>query len=260
MAIVYRNNGAWGVGKGGRLTSLEGDGNFYDHEQRIETLEETAAAGGIYQITVVGNELTVEMTDGSTFGPFLLSTATWAFRGEWQPDEIYVASDVISREGSLYQVLNNHTSVSPFDDEDGDSNGPYYNLVLVAPGQPYDIGMYTGETIPSDGEVFLLHVASRSFVISETFGQSVAYLNVPCEHDLELAIYRNYEQIGTLLFEVGTDVISPAGQYGTFLPMSPDEEIQFTRFDLLRIMAPLTPYTTPAGLAITLCGRTGTVS
>ena len=260
MAIIYRNNGAWGTGKGARLTSLEGDGNFYDHEQRINELESVAAVGGIHEITVIGNQLTIEMTDGSTFGPFSLQNATWTWRGEWLPATVYLSGDIISYEGALYLVLTNHTSEASFDGDAEDVNGLRYSNILSAPGQPYDIGLYSGETIPTDGELFMLHVASRSFVISDNFGQSVAYLNVPCEHDLELAIYRNYERIGTLLFEVGTDVISPAGQYGTFLPMSPNEEIQFTRFDLLRIMAPLTPYTTPAGLAITLCGRTGTVS
>ena len=81
--------------------------------------------------------------------------------------------------------------------------------------------MYAGDTFPNDGSILLQHVATRSFVISPLFGQSVAFLNTAVEHDLELPIYQNETQIGTLLFEVGIDTHSPDGQSGTFLPLSP---------------------------------------
>ena len=40
MPLVYRNAGAWGAGKGARLTSLEADGNVYDLDVRVQSLEQ----------------------------------------------------------------------------------------------------------------------------------------------------------------------------------------------------------------------------
>ena len=39
MPLIYRNAGAWGPGKGARLTSLEADGNVYDLDSRVLNLE-----------------------------------------------------------------------------------------------------------------------------------------------------------------------------------------------------------------------------
>ena len=87
--------------------------------------------------------------------------------------------------------------------------------------------MYAGDTFPNDGSILLQHVASRSFVISETFGQSVAFLNTAVEHDLELPIYQNETQIGTLLFEVGIDTHSPDWAVRHIPAAIADEEFQF---------------------------------
>jgi len=76
MAIVYRGTGAWGVGKGSNLTAAEIDGNFWDHEGRIDTLETTpAAAVEISSITQAGDTITIHMDNGDTYGPFNLPYA-----------------------------------------------------------------------------------------------------------------------------------------------------------------------------------------
>ena len=71
MSIVYRNAGAWGAGKGARLTSMEVDGNFHGHELRITELEENPpSAVSISAISVSGNQITILLTDFDRVRPF----------------------------------------------------------------------------------------------------------------------------------------------------------------------------------------------
>ena len=104
------------LGKGARLTSLEGDGNFWDHEQRIAEMESNPpVAVSIYAIDVTGNQMTIVLTDSTELGPFTLPTNTWTWKGEWLPATVYFAGDLISQEGAIYLVLVNHTSDPSFD-------------------------------------------------------------------------------------------------------------------------------------------------
>lgn len=69
MTVTYRTAGAWGSGKGANLTAAEVDGNFYDHEQRIEDLEAGTAGSGdnpLVDVTVSGATLTKYYADSTT--------------------------------------------------------------------------------------------------------------------------------------------------------------------------------------------------
>lgn len=73
MVLVYRTAGAWGAGKGANLVPAEIDSNFWDHEQRIDTLETTPPEPNqISNITQTGNTITVHLQDGTSYGPFEL--------------------------------------------------------------------------------------------------------------------------------------------------------------------------------------------
>ena len=64
MPLIFRNAGAWGAGKGARLTSLEADGNVYDLDSRLLGLENNPpAAVSIDHFTVSGNALTIYLTN-----------------------------------------------------------------------------------------------------------------------------------------------------------------------------------------------------
>jgi len=76
MTITYRTAGPWGAGKGANLTPAEVDANFHDLKQAIDTLATNPATPvQIANITVSGSQMTVVMSDGSTFGPFTLPRA-----------------------------------------------------------------------------------------------------------------------------------------------------------------------------------------
>ena len=100
MAIVYRTAGAWGGGKGSNLTAAEVDSNFYDLHGRVDTLESgSMAPAEIDDITVLGREITITLTDARSFGPFDLPRTYFSWRGEWAPTTNYYSNDVVSVAG-----------------------------------------------------------------------------------------------------------------------------------------------------------------
>jgi len=134
MTIIYRTAGAWGAGKGANLTPAEVDGNFYDHEQRIETIEANPAqAVNIDYFTVSGNQMFAHMTDHSVIGPITIPVGTWTFKGEWQPATLYFAFDVVTFGTAVYLVNSEHTSEATFDPSASNSFGFIYNLILAEP-------------------------------------------------------------------------------------------------------------------------------
>lgn len=135
MTVIYRTAGAWGAGKGANLTPAEVDGNFYDHEGRIATLEGTPPTpNNIANITVSGSQFTVIMDDASTFGPFTIPTARWNWTGDWADATTYGVNDFFSDAdtGSIYVVIKGHTSAAPFDAAATSGGSPVYELVIDA--------------------------------------------------------------------------------------------------------------------------------
>lgn len=67
MTLTYRTTGAWGAGKGAPLTNEEGDGNIYDLDQRVMTIEENPSEPlQISNVTRSGNQLIFHLSDGTT--------------------------------------------------------------------------------------------------------------------------------------------------------------------------------------------------
>lgn len=66
--IIYRTSGTWGAGKGSNLTAAEVDGNFYDLEERVETLETYGAtAESITNVTSSGSTITFYTSSGAQY-------------------------------------------------------------------------------------------------------------------------------------------------------------------------------------------------
>lgn len=133
--MIYRTDGAWGTGKGGNLTPAEVDGNFYELDQRVESLEENPPAPAeIDTIALVGTQLTITLTDARVFGPFTLPRATFRYRGDFVGLTAYFANDFISVPGDgIYMVLVNHTSEASFDADREISSEAVYLLLYQEP-------------------------------------------------------------------------------------------------------------------------------
>lgn len=261
MPLIYRNAGAWGPGKGARLTSLEADGNIYDLDGRVRKLEDNPPeAIGIDHFSVSGNALTIVLSNGSTHGPFTLPSASWRWAGEWQPLTLYYTLDLVAQGGSIYLVQHNHTSDATFAADAEDVTGFRYARLIAPPDQPYDVGMFHAGAIPGDQSVLLQHVATRSFVVPIGFADSTAFLRNPVStENISLAIYKNADLIGHLEFNIDENVLGDGGQLGTFAGLTTPTEVPFSRTDRLTILAPDLVDTTASGLSITFAARTGTI-
>lgn len=109
MPILYR------ALKGAPLTAEEVDNNFKDLDTRLKSLEDSPPdAEGIASISVENGQMTLQGTQGNTFGPFALPKVFWKARGPWQKNTLYAPFDVVAYGTSLWGCLIGHTSGETF--------------------------------------------------------------------------------------------------------------------------------------------------
>lgn len=176
MTIIYRTTGAWGSGKGSPLTSAEVDGNFYDLSGRVTTLETVPPeAVSIDDITQTGSDLFIHMTDGNTFGPFTIDVPVWNFRGVWVALTNYSILDVFEYNGTVYQVIFDHTSAATFDPGANDGMGHNYYLVLLTlPADVLPLGGTTGQALIKTSDTDLdIRWATAAIPVGGTDGQLI---------------------------------------------------------------------------------------
>src|SRR5215472_11089806 len=94
--VNYVTSGAWGTGVNRPLHAAEVDGNFWNHEQRIETVEALEPGTGISSITQTSsNQIAITLTNGAVYY-FTLPPLELTFRGEWAPNTYYNVNDVVT--------------------------------------------------------------------------------------------------------------------------------------------------------------------
>jgi len=160
MPIIYRTAGPWGAGKGANLVAGEVDGNFYDVDRRLLTVEDNfpEAATGIAFFSVSGDLFYVHMTNGTIQGPFQLPSRKWNFRGEWLSSTNYQKDDVVTANGGVYLILLNHVSGSVFDPGANDGlSHDYYALLLTDPANVMPDGGLTGQ--------YLMKTSNTDYVV-----------------------------------------------------------------------------------------------
>ena len=148
MAITYRTNDItrWGAGKGSPLASSEIDSNVWQLFQMISGFSPIAPIG-IQSFSVGGASFYVQMTDGTSFGPYPLPITQWGFRGPWAPSTSYFQSDVITNSNSVYLVLFPHNSSGTFDPNANDGSGHNYYGLLFQPPVAIPAGGTTGQAL-----------------------------------------------------------------------------------------------------------------
>lgn len=254
MAITYRTDGDWGVGKGSDLDAVEIDENFYDLDTRIQTLIDNPPEGvGIDHFVIDGTLLTIVMTDATEHGPFVLPVAQWRWTGEWLPDTTYFVGDIIQNESNIYFVRVQHVSADEFDPGLFTVDGFVYILILAKASQPYDLGLFYNDVIGAGEEVLFQHVAVRASTIGANFINAQAYLRIATvDTAITVPIYINGEVVGTITFSPGVETDLLGGQYGTFTAVTPDVGIAIAVRDILAIGQPYELDSAAAGLSVTL--------
>lgn len=257
MTIKYRTAGDWGPGVGANLAPEDIDENFWELDQRVETLETTPPVPiSIDHFLIEGTLLTIILTNGTEHGPFVLPLAQWRWTGPWQPSTQYFVGDIVQNDGNLYFIRVQHISDTTFDPDLFTIDGEVYILIMARMDQPYDIGMFYNDLIESGSGLLMLHVAARAFEIPVNFADSQAFLHVPTTTTpITLPIYKDDGTgavlVGSLQFEPGAGV-SGSGQFGVFVTVDSVNPIEMAPGDRLSIGQPYEDDPTAASLSVTI--------
>lgn len=256
--ILFRTTDAlkWGTGKGSPLSAVEVDENFYEVITRIVDLEENPPMPvNIETIQVIGSQLTIFLSDGSSYGPFTLPVAQFRFRDEWLPIVEYLELDLVSVAGQgLFMVRLDHTSAATFDPDatDGDGHALYlkvfgedtyiYTTGFFYPGKP-------GTGLGAE-ELMLAHLFNESVYILTAVSGCYAKLITAPTADLEFEITKNGTSIGTITFTAPT----------TDGVIALTDDVQFDAEDILGVNSAAAIDTTAENLVVTLRGFRGTLT
>jgi hypothetical protein len=221
-ADILRWGIAGGLGTGGNLTPTQFDENMWAFLTRIQGLENNPPEGvGILNFTVVGSQLEVNMTDGSTRGPFTLPIAIFRDVGEWVNDLPLLPLDFFSVPNrGWYRTRVAHTtpaSPATFDpaaiDEDSGSptfGQPLYALVFGEDAAIYVIGFfYPGKPGLGieDGTAIAGHEFVHEVKLLAGLPGSKAKLRIASSIDLTYPLRKNdVTAIGSVNFAAGQTV------------------------------------------------------
>jgi hypothetical protein len=248
MSVVYRTSGAWGAGKGSVLLPTEVDNNFFQLMTRIAALQTNPAQPvNIASFTVTGSSFSVNLTDGTSKGPFTLPVAVFKWRGAWQPDTAYNAMDLLYLDNlGLYIVLQGFTSGSSFVPTLSLNSSACLTQVMGFPTL-YDLGFYIpgipGQGVASGAPMFQF-VASRPCYIpasSEADDAGQVYLQTPPSAQLSCTIGAGSSN------NVGSVVI-PSGSNAGYITLH--SAVSLSAGEVLAVYPPASP--SGAGLSVTL--------
>jgi len=138
MAVIYRTDGAWGSGKGSNLSPAEVDGNFYDIDTRVTSIEDNPVDPVVpTAINIEGSAFTMGLSNGDTLGPIAITMPMPTWRGPWNATVAYNELDFFTApDGGLGAVMIPHTSGLTFDwgELDGDTGLPLYRQLIGGSG------------------------------------------------------------------------------------------------------------------------------
>lgn len=206
----------WGSGDGagtdGRLSSLQGDENIWLLRGRVKDMEDNPpTAVSILGFTVIGSQMQVNMSDGSTQGPFDLPIATFRLVGEWVNSMALLKLDIftVEHDGVYFVNLPHTTPASPatFDPEATDGSGnPLYTKIFGDDPYIYDLGWFypgaPGQGI-DDGSPMAGHEIGRPVLFPTGLPDSKGSLRVAPASDLSFPIEINGVVKGSMDFASG---------------------------------------------------------
>lgn len=199
--VLFSGTGAWGAGLGRALTRAEADGNLYALREAIQDLIDNPIPGvGIENFAITGRQLTIYMTDSTTFGPFTLPMATPRYRGIWSNAINYAAYDIVRVGGfGTYMVMQDHTSAATFDPYVGNSAGNYY--IQIGP-DPF----YTAQVKTESGTTLTLALADQNKYIRATNASGLAVTLNAGIFPVNAEIHFRQANTGPITFTAGSGV------------------------------------------------------
>src|SRR6185436_7469209 len=139
MTVIYRTDGAWGTGQGSNLSPAQVDGNFYDIDTRVTSIEDNPVEPiAPIAINIEGQAFTMGLSNGETLGPIAVTYPMPTWRGAWNPGIAYSEMDFFtSPDNGLGAVMIPHTSAATFDWgalDTGGSGLPVYRQLIGGSG------------------------------------------------------------------------------------------------------------------------------
>jgi hypothetical protein len=215
----------WGAGGGagtaGNLTPLQFDENMWELLTRIQALEnDPPVAVSISNFTVIGSQFEVNMSDGSTLGPYDLPVAAFRFRGDWINAMPLLQLDLVSvPERGLYMTLIAHTTpVAPaeFDPDAVDETpgsptegDPLYQQLFGEDTYIYDLGFFfpgkPGIGVDVDAAI-AGHVFAHAVTAPIDLVGSYGTLKIAGAADLSFPIEHDGVEVGSIDFAAGETV------------------------------------------------------
>lgn len=252
MTIVYVTSGAWGSGTGTPNSAAQVDGNFYNLDQRVVTLNADLAEGKrIDTVTYTSNSMTFHFTDG-TSQVIPLPIAQLTFVGEWLNSTSYIRGNMVSVRGlGMFQVLQDHTTPAApasFNPNATDGSGnPLYQLWMPLSDVNYDAAIFMPGSIQrTAGELIWQGVANRSMQLKSGNANAYAWLEIGIASggsNIVLSIQKNGTEIGTITFTVA------GGHNGSFsVPATTD----FVAGDRYALRVTSSANAGPSDLSVTL--------
>jgi hypothetical protein len=251
--LTFRTTDAtrWGLGKNAPLTSNEGDTNIWSLADRLSVLENNPPMPtDISNIVVIGNQMIVYLSNGGSFGPFILPTAILRFRGDFVGGRSYMQLDIIRvpKQG-LFLVNSDHVAGPTFDPNatDASSNALYQMLFGDDSGYIYDIGFFYPGQVGlgiEDGGAMLAHNIIRPVQLPADLAGSKATLTTAPAFALSVDIMKNDVKIGSIDFAQNAMI-------GTFTFAA---DVNFAIGDRIRVKRPVAFDPSARELSVTFLG------
>jgi len=247
MAVVYRGDGAWGIGEGSPLTAAEVDQNFWDNVLRLVALETAVPPiDTITSIQLIGSQLTIFTDAGGEFGPFTVPIATFHWTGDWVADHLYSELELFLYQNDIfssvtvYMVLRDHTSELAFDPNLLDGGEPVYEQLFQGPSISRQEFSFHVTGTPTANAVLFRMVALQNFFLSTTseFTPNVRVWSVtPPVAVATYTLWRTNDSTHERTF-IGSITVQPTG--AAEMVIENDVEQIFSNY-LLTVEAPANP-------------------
>lgn len=272
-SLTFRtaDNTRWGGGQGSDLAAVAIDLNFWTLFSAVQALEDHSTVNaGIDYINqpAGGNTFFIHLTNHAVLGPFIIPTAQWSPRGEWQPDTTYAAYDLVGENGALYLITIPHTSGTTFSPFATDGQGhDLYVLVLEQPADQLPVGGTPGQRLvkstsspyttewlddlirlhvfvegqPLPSEILIQYTVVDNMTLPIGLAGSVFYQDTEAANDTVYAVIKNGASIGSVTFAADGTINVAFAAVITCVPG-----------DVIQLQAPSSPDSEQANISFTL--------
>lgn len=242
--FVTTDGTKWGAGTGTPLPAADVDNNFWGVHARLAALETTPPeAVGIDSISVDAGLMTITLTNGSIFGPYVLPTASFRFVNGWTNDLVLKANDFVAVDkwGIFLLLQDTTTPAAPevFNPNILQGGLPVYKQIWGEPPvseYPFALN-YSGLIPGSNASLFTVPLAAAMRFLEDLPG-AIFYLSAAPTAELVLTLYKNATVIGTVTFAADAN----------FGVISFITDIDFAVNDVFSVIGPATEDATAANL------------